>query len=120
LSAIRFHLDEDADAYALLNALRRRGLDVASSRERGLLGCTDEDQLSWATEQGRVIYTYNVADFCRLHSAFLEQSRPHRGIVIGDQQTISIGEEMRSLLKLSDAKTAEAMENSLEFLSNWT
>ncbi len=30
LSAIKLHLDEDADAYALLRALRQRGLDVTS------------------------------------------------------------------------------------------
>jgi hypothetical protein len=28
LSALKIHLDEDADAHALLNGLRHRGLDV--------------------------------------------------------------------------------------------
>jgi len=120
LSAIRFHLDEHADAHALLDALRRRGVDVTSSRERGILGRPDEEQLSWATEKGPVIYTYNAADFCRLHSAYLKEGRRHTGIIIGDQQSVSIGEEMRQLLKLGDTKTAEAMESQLEFLSNWT
>ena len=95
MSAIQIHLDEDADSQALLNALRHRGLDVTSSRERGLLGCADREQLTWAAEQGRVIYTYNAADFCRLHSFFLQQGSHHAGIIIGDQQTVSVGKEVR-------------------------
>ena len=66
LSAIKLHLDEDADSHALLNALRHRGLDVTSSREGGLLRCLDEEQLTWANEQRRVIYSYNASDFCQL------------------------------------------------------
>ena len=119
MSAIKIHLDEDADAHALLNALRQRGLNVTSSRERGLAGHSDDEQLEWTTQQGRVIYTYNAADFCRLHSAVLLQGRHHAGIIIGDQQTVSIGEEMRRLLKISEAKTAADMQDKLEFLSNW-
>jgi hypothetical protein len=119
LSAIRIHLDEDADAHALLSALRQRGLPVTSSRERGLAGHSDEEQLEWSTQQGCVIYTYNACDFCRLHAAFLQQGRHHSGIIIGDQQAVSIGEEMRRLLRISDARTAPEMEDRLEFLSNW-
>ena len=117
---MKLHLDEDADAHALLNALRHRGLDVSSSRELALLQCSDEKQLAWAFEQGRVIYTYNASDFCRLHSEFIRHGRHHAGIIIGDQQVLSIGEETRRLLKVSDARTAADMGDSLEFLSNWS
>ena len=120
MSAIKLHLDEDADAHALLNALRHRGLDVSSSRELALLQCSDERQLAWAFEQGRAIYTYNASDFCRLHSEFIRHGRHHAGIVIGDQQVLSIGEETRRLLKISDARTAAEMGDNLEFLSNWS
>lgn len=112
-------MDEDTDAYALLSALRHRGLDVTSSGEQGLWQCTDREQLQWATKEGRSIYSYNVSDFCRLHSATLQQGRHHVGIIIGDQQTTSIGEEMRRLLKLSEARNAEEMKDRLEFLNNW-
>jgi hypothetical protein len=116
---VRIHLDEDADSYALLTALRHRGLDLTSSREEGLLHFTDEEQLEWATKEGRSTYTYNVSDFCRLHSARMRQGRNHAGIIIGDQQAVSIGEEMRRLLKLSEIKSAEDMADHLEFLNNW-
>ena len=116
---MKLHLDEDADAHALLNALRQRGLDVSSSRELALLQCSDEKQLAWASEQGRAIYTYNASDFCHLHSEFIRHGRHHAGIIIGDQQVLSIGEETRRLLKISDARTVADMRDNLEFLSNW-
>lgn len=112
--------DEDADAHALLKALRDRGLDVSSSRELGLLRWSDEQQLTWALQETRVIYTYNAADFCRLHSQILRQQRHHAGIIIGDQQTLSIGDEMRKLLKIGESHTAVDLRDRLEFLSNWS
>lgn len=120
MSAIKLHLDEDADSHALLNALRHRGLDVSSSRELALLQCSDEEQLVWAFEKGRAVYTYNASGFCRLHSEFIRHGRHHAGIIIGDQQVLSIGEEMRRLLRISDARTADEMGDNLEFLSNWS
>ncbi|MCW5556041.1 MAG: DUF5615 family PIN-like protein [Verrucomicrobiae bacterium] len=119
MTALKLHLDEDADAHALLNGLRHRGWDVTSSCERGLLRCTDEEQLGWTAERGRAIYTYNASDFCRLHSEFLRVGRHHAGIILGDQQTVPIGEELRRLLRICEARTAEEMENRLEFLSGW-
>ena len=120
MSAIKLHLDEDADAHALLNALRQRGLDVSSSRELALLQSSDEEQLTWAFEQRRAIYTYNASDFCRLHSEFIRHGRHHAGIIIGDQQVLSIGEVTRRLLRISEVRAAADMGDNLEFLSNWS
>ena len=94
-------------------------MDVTSTGEQGLSRCTDEEQLEWAAKQGRSIYSYNASDFCRLHSAALHRGFHHAGIIIGDQQTVSIGEEVRRLLKLGEAKSAEEMRDQLEFLNNW-
>lgn len=117
---MKLHLDEDADAHALLKALRDRGMDVSSSRELELLRWTDEEQLAWANAEARVIYTYNAADFCRLHAEILREQRHHAGIIIGDQQTLSIGEEMRRLLRISEARSVADLRDQIEFLSNWT
>lgn len=99
--------------------MRHRGLDVTSSREQRLVTCSDEEQLLWATEHGRALYTYNAADFCRLHAQFGRSGRNHAGIIIGDQQTISVREELHRFLRLNEAKNSAHMENNLEFLSNW-
>ena len=118
VSAIRFYCDEDSQNRALLKALRSRGVEVTGAGEAGLLGQTDEAQLSWANEQGRVLFTHNVRDFCRLHGQFLREGKPHAGIVVAEQGP-SVGERLRRLLKLNDARTAEEMRDCLEFLSNW-
>jgi hypothetical protein len=44
---LRFHLDEHVPA-AIAAALRRRGIDVTTAADAGLLGATDEDHLAFA------------------------------------------------------------------------
>ena len=53
---IRFHLDENCPR-ALAVSLRRRGIDVTSTSEPGLLEATDEVQTAHALSEGRVIFT---------------------------------------------------------------
>lgn len=119
MSALRFHLDEDTEAHALVRALRDRGADVTTTTETGLTEFTDEQQLGWATIQARVLVTYNAADFCRLHAEFLGSSRHHAGIVIAEQQRLAVGEMMRRLLRLRAAVDAGSMRDRLEFLNRW-
>jgi hypothetical protein len=38
---------------------------------------------------------------------------------MGQQQRYSIGTQLRGLLKLIEAKSAEKMQNQVEFLSHW-
>jgi hypothetical protein len=46
---IRFHLDECCDP-AIANGLRRRGIDVTTSQEAGLLEAKDEEQAQYEKE----------------------------------------------------------------------
>jgi hypothetical protein len=59
VSQICFYLDEDTINAALVKALRNANLNVVTVADAGRLGYPDEDQLIWATEQGRVIYSFN-------------------------------------------------------------
>ena len=43
----------------------------------------------------------------------------HSGIIVSSQQRYSIGEQMRRLLRLAAARSAEQMCNSVEFLAHW-
>jgi hypothetical protein len=56
---------------ALIQALRNADLDVVTVADVGRLGYSDEEQLIWAAEQERVIYSFNIGDFCRLHGDFI-------------------------------------------------
>lgn len=59
----RLYLDEDCMDRDLVQALRTRGVDVLSAQELGMIEVSDEDHLSWATTQDRVLYSFNVGDF---------------------------------------------------------
>jgi hypothetical protein len=116
---IRLYIDEDAMSRALTHNLRARGVDVTTVREEGRQGGSDEAQLEFACSQGRVLYTCNIRDFYRLHGEFMAAGREHAGIILSAQQTYSIGEQVRRLLRLIKARSAESMHNSIEFLSDW-
>ena len=63
--AIRFHLDEHVDP-AVADGMRRRGIDVTTTAEAGLLGAADTAHIAFANQSGRVIFT-NDDDFLSLH-----------------------------------------------------
>jgi len=114
---IKLYLDEDAQRTDLIQALRARHIDVETVSESNLLGQADDVQLRYASEQGRVIFTFNRGDFFHLHTEWLSHNQHHSGIIISDQLGTSI--VMRRLLRLIDAKSADEMHDWLEFLSNW-
>jgi Domain of unknown function (DUF5615) len=119
VSRIRLYMDEDSGDTALVLALENRGVDVITTLGVNRLSFTDEEQLIWAKSQGRVLYSSNIRDFYSLHTAFLTQEQPHSGMILVQQQRYSIGELMRGILRLVAAKSAEEMENQVEFLSIW-
>jgi len=53
---IRFHLDENC-SHAIAAGLRRRGIDVTTTPDVGLLGAVDEDQLAYCLAESRVIFS---------------------------------------------------------------
>lgn len=63
--------------------------------------------------------TSNIDDFYDLHSKLLMQNQSHSGIVAIQQQSLSVGERMRRLIKFWSAVSAEDMVNRIEFLSHW-
>ena len=109
-------MDEDILQRSLILALRTSGVDVITTSDAKKLSCSDEEQLIWAAEQGRAIYSFNTKDFCRLHSTFMAEGIGHAGIIMGVQQRYSIGEQLRGFLNLIAAKSAEQMIDQLVFL----
>ena len=62
---IRLYLDEDVHR-RVASALRLRHFDVVSAHEVRRWGLSDEEQLSYAAEEGRALFTYNAADYLQL------------------------------------------------------
>jgi predicted nuclease of predicted toxin-antitoxin system len=116
---IRLYFDEDASARAVAHNLRVRGVDVITTQEDDRKGISDPEQLEYATHQGRVICTCNIGDFAQLHAEYMAQGKDHAGIILIHQQQFSIGEQVRRLSRLMQNRSAEAMVNNIEYLSNW-
>jgi hypothetical protein len=116
---IRLYMDEDSMDRDLVRALRARGMDVVPALEVQMIRQDDPVHLAWATNQRRVLYSFNVGDFYELHTEYLETGKNHAGIIVSPQQVYSVGEQMRRLLRLIAVKSAEEMENQIEFLSVW-
>jgi hypothetical protein len=115
----RLLLDEDSVSWPLVRALRARDVDVTTVQEQRTRSRADDDQLALAAELGRVLCSKNIRDFSRLHAEYLAAGRHHHGIVLISWQHYGIGEQLRRLLNLLAARTAEEMVDSLEYLSGW-
>ncbi len=107
---MRFHLDEHM-SHAIAHALRRRGVEVSTTTEAGLLGSEDEDQLAYALSERRVLVTHDP-DLIEL----AHRDQAHAGIAYCDQERHALGSLMRSLLLIWEILSPEEMEGHVEYL----
>ncbi len=119
MSQFNVYIDEDAMDTDLVGALRQRGVLIVTPIEENLIGSTDEEQLLFASKRGCVLYTFNVSDFYALHTSWLRTARHHAGLILAPQQRFSVGEQLRRILRLRAAKSAESLRDRVEFLSRW-
>jgi hypothetical protein len=94
----------------LAYSLRLRGYDATSCHAAGRAnrGISDHDQLVFATVEGRAIYTFNAADFRRLHASWGAAGREHAGIILSEDLNDDLAEMTRRLqihLETVDAAT---------------
>lgn len=113
------YVDEDAMDGDVVRGLRSRGVDVVTAGDAGMIRREDEDHLTWAADQGRALYSFNVRDFHEIHTEWMIRGRNHCGIVLAQQRRYATGEQIRRLLRLMGGVTAEAMRNREEFLGRW-
>lgn len=71
----RLYIDEDATGRSLVNALRARHVDVVTALEVEMVNKSDEAHLRWATQAGRALYSFNIADYLQLHQRFWKTMR---------------------------------------------
>jgi uncharacterized protein with PIN domain len=107
---IRFHLDENVDP-AIADGLRRRGVDVTTSQEAGLLNSSDDRQIEFAHAHQRVLVTHDD-DFLTRAKVGLE----HAGIAYCHPQSRSIGQIIAALMLISDCLQPDDMQGHVEFL----
>ena len=110
---IELLLDEDVHS-GLAHALRNRGYDVIHAQELDRKGKSDSEQLSFATQQKRCIFTFNVKDFVILHNQYVKSGKEHWGVIVSKQ--LPFRETMSKLLRLLQGIERETMKNELKFL----
>ncbi len=118
MSQICFYFDEDAGKRSLIDSLRQSQVDVLTTVETNNLQQTDEEQLIWATQHKRVIYTFNMGDFCRLHKSYMIAERTHAGIIVVAKQRYSVGDQLQAIHNIINAYSAEQIVDQLVFLGN--
>ena len=107
---IRFHLDENIRIEIALG-LRRFGVDVTTSGDVSLLGADDNNQLFYATEQGRILVTHD-RDFLVMHAVDCE----HAGIAYCHSKKHDIGAMLRALVLLWTNRAPKDMHGRVAYL----
>ncbi|MGK7920562.1 MAG: DUF5615 family PIN-like protein [Trichodesmium sp.] len=103
-------MDESVER-AIADGLRRREIDITTTPEVDIIGVSDDEQLVFAWEQRRVIFTHD-ADFLRCH----QRGAEHAGIVYCHQQSRSIGEIIKALVRIWEVQTPQSMRQHIEFI----
>jgi hypothetical protein len=119
MDKILLYIDEDSMDGDFVQALISRNVDVLTVADAGMLHSSDEEQLYWANQNGRVIFSFNTRDFYRLHTTLVSKGLSHAGIILAPQQRYGIGDLMRGVLRLINTKSSAEMQGQVEFLSNW-
>jgi hypothetical protein len=79
---VRLFLDAHVSARRIATALRDQHDVRAADEERELDGWDDERLLELATEEDRIMVTFNVADFARITTEWAAASRSHAGCLL--------------------------------------
>jgi predicted nuclease of predicted toxin-antitoxin system len=100
--------------------LRGRGYDVLTTEEAGKDTATDEEQLAFATAEGRAILTFNIRDFAPLHEAWQAAGRAQAGVIVSRQLgSREYGLLLPRMLRLLNHFTAEEMVGNFVHLEQF-
>jgi hypothetical protein len=109
-------LDADTSQKKLLSALLAQGHDVTRTPAPWMpLAADDETQLLGASERGRVIFTFNIADFVRLARLHPE----HAGIVLAQQRDWPLTRQIKALDRLLRETAAAEWIGQVRWLNEW-
>jgi hypothetical protein len=113
---IKLYLDENVPE-AIAVALRLRGYDIKTVKDAGRKGISDIDQLRYSTSEDRAIFTFNVADFYKIHTEFIKNEINHNGIILSRQ--LPIGTIVKALSRLLSTINKKSLPNNIIWLSDW-
>lgn len=110
----KLHLDADASMISLMRELIKRGHDVTRTPADWMpMDATDEQQLFKASEQGRIVFTFNIRDFMIL----VRWYPAHQGIILSTQKPMS--DLLPALDYLLSETEAEDWVGQVRWLNDW-
>jgi hypothetical protein len=108
MSGLRYYLDENVvHGPVVARELRARGVDAITALDAGRAGqeIADQEQLEYATRDGRVMVTQDLRFRPRL---------PHGGLIIM-QRPLSLGEYIRYLQRLAERLSPGELNDQVHF-----
>jgi hypothetical protein len=124
VSTLKFFTDEHIDR-AIVEQLRRRGINVLRSEDVGMKGADDSVLLEYATQNGYAFLSMDD-DVTGLHTEWLKSGRRHGGIFYapmaqfkGQQGIGPIVRECTTLAELIDSGAgtlADDIQNQLYYI----
>lgn len=102
---------------AVANGLREHGADILTAHDAGRCGFSDEEQIRFATTEGRAVVTHDI-DYVVWSADFQRRGEGFAGIVYCDpaKYLYHPGRLMTDLLILHGVFTADDLRDRLEYL----
>src|SRR5262249_5980096 len=112
--SLRFLFDECADE-DVARALIALGLDVVTVTALGRKGLSDQEQLDYARQEDRVIYTTD-SDFLRIAADYLKRGETFTGVIYHASGARSKREIIDALVLCDGVFDPVDMQNRVEFI----
>ena len=113
---IRFAADENFNLN-VVRGVRRRNVDVdiVTVQEAGLTGATDEDVLSWAAREGRVVLSHDTNTMISTAAARIGAGRTMCGLILADQN-FPIGQCVDEIIDIHTYEDPEMWDYRIDHL----
>lgn len=112
--AVALYMDVHVPA-AIVEQLRRRGVNVLTASEDGTTELSDNAVLQRATHLGRVVFTQDIR-FKALAEQWQRQNRPFAGLLFGHQLGGTIGQYVKDLELIGHASEPGEWQNTVGYL----
>jgi len=116
MAVIRLLIDEDVRPL-LAETLRQRGFEAQHVSELQRGGLSDAEQLAFAVDQRRAIFTHNIRDFVLLDREYRAKRRAHHGILVSDQ--LPFRELLRRTMRCLSRKSEADVLNQIIWLQDF-
>ena len=113
---IAFYTDENVDQ-RIIHGLRRRGVDILTAQEAGLLGTLpDVEHLELAVACCRTLLTADT-DLLEIADQWNTQQRSHQGVVFYHQRWTTVGHVVRETQGIAHGLSPDDMRSRVVFIS---